>query len=72
VPARGGITTLYYRGPDAFPARFTHLLLDGRSPTAVYHLTSKGTFEVFITDAPRYANSFDVFHDGDTLIAVFP
>ena len=29
-------------------------------------------FDAFIVDAPRFANTFEVFNDGDILLATFP
>lgn len=71
MPVASGIATLRYQGPDAFPARFAHLLLDGRSPAAFYRTNPAGRFEVFIAGAPRIANTFEVFRDGDIILAQF-
>lgn len=73
VPEGPGVATLRYRGPDEFPARFYHLITDGRRPAALYRATEDGQdFEVFVIDAPRYASTFEVFNDGDIVLAVFP
>jgi subtilisin family serine protease len=66
-----GVATLQYRGPDRFPVRFSHLLRAGRPPTAFYRANAAGRFEVFIVGAPRMANTFEVFRDGDIVLAVY-
>jgi subtilisin family serine protease len=73
VPDGPGIAALHYRGPDGFPARFYHLIADGRRPSALYRATGDGQgFDVFILDAPRFASGFEVFNDGDIILATFP
>jgi len=72
VPTGTGVATFRYSGPDGFPARFAHLLLDGRSPDVYYRLDSTGqSFDAFVVDAPRFVNGFEVFNDGDILLASF-
>lgn len=66
-----GVATLQYRGPDRFPVRFSHLLRAGRPPSAFYRANAAGRFDVFIVGAPRVANSFEVFRDGDIVLAVY-
>ncbi|MBX7112538.1 MAG: S8 family serine peptidase [Dehalococcoidia bacterium] len=71
TPEGPGVATLQYRGPDQFPARFSHLLLGGRSPSAFYRANAAGRFEAFIVGAPRVADTFEVFRDGDIVLAVY-
>ncbi len=68
-----GVATLLYRGADEFPARFYHLIAEGRVPAAIYRARSDGQgFDAFIVDAPRFASTFEVFNDGDILFVMFP
>lgn len=68
-----GVATLLYRGANEFPARFYHLIADGRVPTAIYRARGDGQgFDVFVVDGPRFASTFEVFNDGDILLATFP
>ncbi|MGE0135814.1 MAG: S8 family serine peptidase [Dehalococcoidia bacterium] len=66
-----GVVTLQYRGADAFPVRFAHLLRGGAQPAAFYRANAAGQFEVFVVGAPRGANTFEVFRDGDIVLAAY-
>ena len=73
IPDGAGIAALRYRGPDGFPARFAHLLLDRGAATVYYRLDATGrAYQAFVVGAPRSASTFEVFHDGDVLLARFP
>jgi subtilisin family serine protease len=71
IPSGAGTATLRYSGPDGFPARFAHLILEGREPVVYYRAASDGHFDAFVVDAPRYASSFEVFNNGDIVLAQF-
>jgi subtilisin family serine protease len=72
-PPNAPIAVFRYRGPQAFPARFTHLLTGGRTPLAVYRFDLvRLRFDTFVPRAPSLVNTFDVFTNGDLVFVAFP
>ena len=68
-PPGPGIALMVYRGPPAYPLRFAHLLLDGRSVRAVYQLDGLAQeWRVFVTGAPSFVNTVDLIGNGAILL----
>ena len=57
-----------YDGPDGYPLRFLHLLLEGPRPLAIFHYDADGErWLIHINGAPDWVNSLDGFDDGDEI-----
>ena len=57
-----------YGGPDGYPLRFLHLLLDGPQPLAIFHYDEDGErWLIHINGAPEWVNSLGEFDDGDEI-----
>jgi hypothetical protein len=71
-PENGGIALLIYRGPDNYPLRFAHLLVEGRTVPAVFRFSAaEQSWSSYITGAPSWVNTLDGLNDGDTVIFRF-
>jgi subtilisin family serine protease len=71
-PPNAPITVFRYRGPRAYPARFTHLLTGGRVPLAVHRFDLvRLRFDTFVSKAPTIVNTYETFSDGDLLFVTF-
>ena len=69
LPDDGGLALLAYRGPDAYPLRFAHHLVEGRPVVAAYRLRSADrAWEVYLRDAPGWVNTLTHINDGQILI----
>lgn len=72
VPAGGGLALFSYRGPDGYPARFVHLLLDGITPRGLYRLDPvTREWRIFVPGAPSFVNTLVQFDNGQVLVARF-
>ena len=61
-----------YRGPDGYPPRFLHLLLDDPLPLAIFRYdASEDRWLIYIPGGPAFVNEIDQFNDGDELWARF-
>jgi subtilisin family serine protease len=70
-PPGGGLALLSYEGPDEYPARFLHLLTDGRSVAAAYDYDGEEQqWLTWIRHAPDWVNRFETL-DGGTYIFRF-
>ncbi|MEX1022071.1 MAG: S8 family serine peptidase [Dehalococcoidia bacterium] len=74
IPDGGGLALVQYDGPDGYPARFTHLLLDYRAPLAVYSLDiASQEWSAYVTGAPAFVNAaFNRYDDGQLLVLRLP
>jgi subtilisin family serine protease len=71
-PPNAPITVFRYRGPAAYPARFTHLLTAGRMPLAVHRFDLvRLRFDTYVPKAPAIVNTYQTFSDGDLLFVTF-
>lgn len=69
VPSGPGIAVAQYRGPDGYPPRFLHRLLDGRTVRGVYRVQLPlGRWSVYLRGAPDFVNSLRTVDDGDLLL----
>ncbi len=71
-PPGSGIALMVYRGPSAYPLRFTHLLLDGRHVRAVYQFDGLAQeWRVYVTGAPSFVNTVDFIGNGAIVLVRF-
>ena len=57
-----------YDGPDGYPLRFLHLLLDDPQPRAIFQYDVDGEhWLIHINGAPDWVNSLEGFDDGDEI-----
>ncbi|RLT35329.1 MAG: hypothetical protein DWI58_19710 [Chloroflexi bacterium] len=71
-PPGSGLALMVYRGPSAYPLRFTHLLLDGRPIRAVYQFDGPAqTWRVYVTGAPSFVNTVDLIANGAIVLVRF-
>ncbi len=71
-PEGRGVALMRYVGPSGYPARFAHLLTEGRDAIAYYRLDITGArLDRFIVGAPAFVNTFELFEDGDLIVASF-
>ncbi len=71
-PPGPGLALMVYRGPSAYPLRFTHLLLDGRPVRAVYQFDSLAQqWRVHVMGAPTFVNSVDLIDNSAILLIRF-
>ena len=72
TPELGGLGAFAYRGPDAYPLRFAHLLLDHLLPVAYFRYDQAAErWDRHIVGAPQRVNSFDRLDDGDAIVVRF-
>lgn len=68
-PEDGGLALLAYRGPDGYPLRFAHHLVEGREVIAAYHLRpSDQQWEVYLRYAPPWVSTLTHLDDGQIII----
>ncbi len=69
----GGYTAFSYSGPDGYPLRFLHLLLDDPQPPAIwrYNVEEK-RWMLHFAGAPDWVNTLESFDGGDELWIRFP
>jgi subtilisin family serine protease len=71
-PPGSGLALMVYRGPSAYPLRFTHLLLDGRPISAIYQFDGTAqTWRVYVTGAPAFVNTVDLIANGAIVLVRF-
>ena len=71
-PPGSGLALMLYRGPAGYPARFTHLLLDGRPVRAVYQFDSPSQqWGIYVVGAPAFVNSVNLIDNGAVLLVRF-
>lgn len=71
VPEQG-IAQVQYSGPDGYPARFTHLLVDFRAIRTVWAFSAaEETWGAFSPGRPAWVNTLTAFDDGDELYIFF-
>ena len=64
----GGLAAFTYQGPDGYPVRFLHLLLDDPLPRAIFRYdASEERWRHYIPLAPAWVNNLDAFKDGDEI-----
>ena len=64
----GGFTVFAYHGPDGYPLRFLHLLLDDPQPLVVFRYDpDEERWLVHVSGAPAIVNNLEDFNDGDEL-----
>lgn len=72
TPTDALVSVFRYVGPAGYPARFSHRLMEGRRPRAVYRLdAARARFDVFVPMAPAVVNTFETYEDGDVLFVAF-
>lgn len=70
---RGGYTAFGYDGPDGYPLRFLHLLLDDPRPLAIWRYSAaEERWMLHIAGAPDWVNDLESFDGGDELWMRFP
>lgn len=70
---QGGYTAFSYDGPDGYPLRFLHLLLDDPQPLAIWRYNAaEGQWMLHIAGAPDWVNDLERFDGGDELWMRFP
>ena len=68
----GRFAIFVYQGPDGYPPRFLHLLLDDPLPLAIFRYdASEERWLIYIPGGPAFVNEIDHFNDGDELWARF-
>ena len=69
----GGYTAFSYDGPDGYPLRFLHLLLDDPQPLAIWRYNAdEERWMLHIAGAPDWVNDLESFAGGDELWMRFP
>ena len=69
----GGYTAFSYDGPDGYPLRFLHLLLDDPQPLAIWRYNAaEAQWMLHIAGAPDWVNDLERFDGGDELWMRFP
>jgi subtilisin family serine protease len=69
IPEAGGFALISYQGPDGYPLRFSHLLLEGRDITAAFRYDATAQrFRVYLNGAPGFASDFTHLRNGDIVI----
>lgn len=70
IPSGPGLALVEYDGPNAYPARFAHLLLGERSLAGVYALDlAAQRWRAYLPGAPAFVNAgFTTFNDGALLV----
>ena len=72
TPEMDGLGAFAYRGPDAYPLRFAHLLVDHPLPVAYFRYDqATKRWDRHIVGAPRRVNTFDRLNDGDAIVVLF-
>lgn len=67
-----GIALVEYRGPDGYPSRFTHLLVDFRAVRTVFAFDEdEERWRAYSTGVPAWVNSLTEFEDGQELFIFF-
>ncbi len=73
LPPSGGLALLSYAGPDFYPARFVHLLAEGREIAAAYDYDSEAqAWLTWIRGAPAWVNSLETISPGTYLFRFAP
>lgn len=71
-PAGDEFALFAYAGPDGYPTRFLHLLLDDPQPRIIWRYDAgEADWHVFIPGAPAWVNRIHTFSDGDLLWVQF-
>jgi len=67
-----GVALVEYNGPDGYPARFTHLLVDFRAIRTVFAFDEGDErWRAYSTGVPSWVNSLTEFDDGQELFIFF-
>ncbi len=69
----GGYTAFSFSGPDGYPLRFLHLLLDDPQPLAIWRYNAnEERWMLHVAGAPDWVNDLESFDGGDELWMRFP
>lgn len=71
LPTGPGLALVIYRGPDAYPAKFLHLQVDGRRLSGIYRVRVPSGFDAFIPGAPAWVQRFTALNNGQLLVLRF-
>jgi subtilisin family serine protease len=67
-PTGEGFATFVYVGPDGYPLRFGHLLINNREPLTWFRLDlNEQQWDQYVVGAPAFVNSFEVVWNGDVV-----
>jgi subtilisin family serine protease len=72
LPSGAGVALAVYQGPDAYPARFTHLLVDLRPVRSIWRFDSSASrWQGYVADAPSWVNvHFNTLNNNESLVLV--
>ncbi len=72
TPDIAGLGVFVYRGPDAYPLRFAHLLVAHPLPVAYFRYNAVfERWDRYVVGAPSRVNTFDRLDDGDAIVVRF-